>query len=85
MSFGNKSADNRFDISNLVAEYFSSVYVNSSTVNFDCVEQNSVNVLDNGLKVTISDVFQAISNLKTTCSPGPDRIPSIVLKTVFTL
>ena len=83
MSFRNKSADNGFDISNLFAAYFSSVCVNSST--FDCVEQNSVNVLDNGLKVTISDVFQAISNLKTTCSPGPDRIPSIVLKTVFTL
>ncbi|XP_063923028.1 uncharacterized protein LOC135137335 [Zophobas morio] len=47
MSFENKSADNGFDISNFFAACFSFVYVISSTVNFDCV--------DNGLKVTISD------------------------------
>ena len=35
---------------------------------------------DSGLYISLSDVFNHISLLKSSCNPGPDGVPSIVLK-----
>ena len=68
------------EVANLFAQYFSSVYAVDDLRNFACCFDSSSQVNDSGLYISLSDVFNHISLLKSSCNPGPDGVPSIVLK-----
>ena len=56
------------------------------TRKFVCDFEVSPQVHDVGLNITLTDVFDHISDLKSSCNPGPDGVPSIVIKNCkFTL
>ena len=80
MNLDQRSAKGGDEIANLFAQYFSSVY------RIDDVRQNlcdfdpQLQVMDTGLNVSLSDVFNRISKLNSSCKPGPDGIPSILIK-----
>ncbi|XP_053699331.1 uncharacterized protein LOC128746308 [Sabethes cyaneus] len=84
MSLGDLSASNTEDICNLFAQQFSSVFVSSSTSALDVQEALKfvpANVCDiNITSFTQNEVEAALKQLKSSVSPGPDGIPSIILK-----
>ncbi|KAJ3660224.1 hypothetical protein Zmor_004686 [Zophobas morio] len=82
MFFDEISSSGGQDISNLFADFFSSVYDKGNNDdladNFNFCPKMEVN--DGGLRVTNRDVFDYISVMKSSLSPGPDGIPSFLLK-----
>ncbi|XP_063932652.1 uncharacterized protein LOC135144560 [Zophobas morio] len=80
MNFGHQCVKGGEEIANAFAQYFASVYVKDDSNKFVCDFKSSYDVNDMGLKICLSDIFDEISKLKSSCSPGPDGIPSILIK-----
>ncbi|KAL9909377.1 uncharacterized protein ACN427_004585 [Glossina fuscipes fuscipes] len=81
VSFNGSDSSDDFEISNPFAEYFRR---NFSIANFDLSANypypitNSVSIPN--LVISKDDAFKGLSSLKYCCAPGPDGIPSCVLK-----
>ncbi|KAJ3666735.1 hypothetical protein Zmor_002167 [Zophobas morio] len=68
------------EISNLFAEFFSSVYVEDANSDFDQEFECINEVSDSGLKVDISEAFENVTRLKHSFHHGADGIPKVPLK-----
>lgn len=85
MTFDNRTSSDPIEISNLFADFFSDVYVKSHDNNID---SESFQYLDRCKKIknmpviSISEsiLLTEMKTMKSSNSPGPDGIPSIVLK-----
>ena len=44
------------------------------------VNQKFLEVFDEGLKVTLPNAFQAVSDFKTSWSSSPDGVPNVLIK-----
>ena len=80
MSLFHTFANGGENISNLFAKFFSSVYVIDDNSNSDFNFSLDGEVCDSGLNVNLAEIFEYISQLKSSCNPGPDGVPSILLK-----
>ncbi|KAL9917892.1 uncharacterized protein ACN427_000469 [Glossina fuscipes fuscipes] len=81
VSFNGSGSSDDFEISNLFAEYFRrnfSIANSELSANYPYPITNSVSIPN--LVISEDDVFKGLSSLKYSCSPGPDGIPSCVLK-----
>lgn len=78
MSFNDHVADSPHHIAQLFAEHFGSLYnsIDSEVPEIECNE--FVDIGD--CSITLLDVFEAISNLKTSLAPGPDNLPVVFFK-----
>lgn len=81
MKFGPNVANDDMSISNLFADFFSTTYSekkydHSVSYPYDVFESYPINVLS----VSETTVLDALRRLRITYSPGPDGIPSNILK-----
>jgi hypothetical protein len=79
MYLNNTSVDNRYDIANLFASFFKSVYDPPKPPNLSDNNHPSDLVDLNYINITLADVFDGLYSLKPKYSLGPDGIPPIVL------
>ena len=81
VSFNGSDSSDDFEISNLFAEYFRRNFSSASfdsSANYPYPITNSVSIPN--LVISDDDVFKGLTSLKYSCAPGPDGIPSCVLK-----
>ena len=67
--------------STVLAEQFKSVYITDDGQVPHCAQKIAPNSLTD-ITITHDDVYQAIKNLKTHSSPGPDKIPPMFIKRI---
>lgn len=82
MFFNDKLSTGGPDVANLFKEYFSSIYSNlilniNSCLNYS---KNFADICNQPfIKISTSDIFEAISSLDGNPCPGPDGLPNILL------
>lgn len=81
MSYDSSSYDNNPAISNVFANYFSSVYVSSPSASTHHTTNTLFESLINAssLYVSLTEVFEGLSSMGQDCTFKPDNLPQIVL------
>ena len=78
LKYLNRTSENYPQATEILADYFSSVYTNFNHLYTPNIPTcNSINL---PFLITSDDILQEISQLKSTCSPGPDGLPSTLIK-----
>jgi sarcosine oxidase/L-pipecolate oxidase len=75
--------DNEYDIANLFAFFFKSVYGLPKPPNLSDNNHPSDLINLNYIHITLADVFDGLYLLKPKYSSGPDRIPPIILHNCY--
>jgi len=82
MFFNDESSTGGPEVVNLFKEYFSSVYSDLILNTNSCLNysKNFVDICNQPfIKISTSDIFEAISSLDSNPCPGPDGLPNILL------
>jgi len=83
-TYNNLHSDDINDIPNIFSSYFASVYskhTQSTLINFgDNSNSNNCNVNVSNVDFSLSEIFQALTQVGNNPSPGPDLIPALFLQ-----
>jgi len=81
MSFNENTASSDTDIANMFAEYFESVYSDNSSVQVSAPPQSSAASPTVAMApIDVETVRGYLKTVKPSCQPGPDNVPSIIVK-----
>lgn len=85
MTFKGKACSDHEDIANLFADYFSEVYVKSENDNIDSESfhymdrcKKLINIMN--ISISESSILTALNTIKPSNCPGPDNVPSILIR-----
>ena len=82
---GGRSINDSTEMAEVLNTYFSSVFTRENLSNIPApLDEPYVSTLED-MHFTYQEVVEAINNLKVGSAPGPDRIPSIILKQFNTI
>lgn len=78
LKYNNSTSENLFQTTELLADYFASVYSNFN--NLHTPQLTNTDHPDLPFQISPEDIITEISHIKCSYNPGPDGIPSIFIK-----
>lgn len=78
MSYDDCITENPHQIADLFSDHFGSVYEKLNFTIPNCDNDGKIDL--NNCDITVTDVFNSISNLKSNLGPGPDGLPVLFFK-----
>ena len=81
IKYNGVSSDNNYDICNMFSSFFESVYKADDSSKIPQLHHIPTHTIDiYPPKIRSCDILEALSDVKYSCCPGPDNIPSCVIK-----